>query len=141
MTPGPLTPRLLTPRLGRAYRATRYAVDDIPVRIGRRSPRLDPPGSDGAGFDRRGPIVLLTAWNPRSRRMPQGWNHRMQDRLRAHLRRRTVRDADGRLRRWREAHVAVQADPRWCLVLARRFRQHAIVVILRHQPVRLVMLD
>ncbi len=121
----------MTAALLRAYRATRYTVDGIPVRIGQRAPRLDG----------RGPIVLLTAWNPRSRQMPEGWNRRMQVRLRAHLWRRAVRDADGGLRRWWEAHVAVRADPRWCLVLARRFRQRAIVVVPRRQPVRLEVVD
>lgn len=29
--------------------------------------------------------VFVTAWNPLSRRMPDGWNHRMQQRLQAYL--------------------------------------------------------
>lgn len=120
----------MTPALLRAYRATRYTVEDIPVRIGRRAPALDGPGA----------LVLLTAWNPRSRRMPDRWNRRMQARLRVHLRRRVVREAEGALGQWREAHLAVRADPRWCMVLVRRFRQRAIVVVLPWQPVRLVFL-
>lgn len=120
----------MTPALLRAYRATLYAVETIPVRVGRRAP----------GLDGHGPVVLLTAWNPLSRRMPLGWNHRMQLRLRAHLRGRAVREADGALREWREAHLAVRADPRWCAVLARRFRQRAIVVVRPRHPARLVFL-
>jgi hypothetical protein len=117
-----------SPALLRAYRLTRYAVGAAELRIGRRAPLA------------ARHAVLLTAWNPLSRRMPPGWNQRMQARLRAHLRRLPVLEADGRLGRWQEAHLCVLADPRPCRVMARRFRQHAIVVLARRQPARLVLL-
>lgn len=126
----------LHPALLRAYRATRYAVGTSPVRIGRRAPDLD----TLLRLFGQCQAALITAWNPLSRRMPEAWNHRMQHRLRMCVRRWTVREAAGSLGRWREAHLCVLADPRPCLVLARRFRQRAIVVLRRGQPVRLVVL-
>ncbi len=112
-------------RLLTAYRRTVYRVGDDTVRIGRRTPLLG---------------TLLTAWNPMSRRMPLGWNHRMQSRLRAHARRWPVTDAAGGLGTWHEDHLLVMADPRPSRVLARRFRQRAIVILLPGRPARLCIL-
>src|ERR1700760_4156365 len=94
------------PRLARAYRDTAYRVDGVVVRIGRRCP--------DALFDRLNgrAAVLLTAWNPLSCRMPDGWNHRMQRNLRLYLRRFVVLEAQGSLHRWREAMLLVAGDPR-----------------------------
>ena len=69
----------------------------------------------------------MTAWNPRSRRMPEGWNRRMQQRLRQRLRRFTVVEAEGSLRRWHEAMLLVAGDPRPVTRLAILFRQRAVV--------------
>lgn len=113
------------PRLLACYRQTLYRVGDHTVRIGRRTPL-------------RG--TLLTAWNPMSRRMPLGWNQRMQSRLRARARRWPVTDATGGLGTWREDHLLVTADPRLCQTLARRFRQRATILLLPHRPARLCIL-
>lgn len=115
----------IPPRLLRSYRDTLYRVGNHDIRIGRRSPL--------AG-------VLMTAWNPMSRRMPSGWNHRMQTRLRQRLRRWRVTAGNGGLRAWHEDHLLVTADPRLCRTLARLFRQRSIVVLRPRQPVRLCVL-
>lgn len=116
---------MIPPRLLLLYRRTMYRVGAHDVRIGRPTPLLG---------------VLLTAWNPMSRRMPPGWNHRMQARLRERLRRWPVTDASGGLGTWHEEHVLVTADPRPSRILARRFRQRAILLLRPRQPVRLCVL-
>jgi hypothetical protein len=101
------------------------------LRIGRRAP--------AALFAHLGcrEGAFVTAWNPRSHRMPDGWNQRMQQRLCERLRRYVVLPADGSLGRWHEAHLLVGGDSRRALRLARIFRQHAIVVLRRGQRARL----
>ena len=101
------------------------------MRIGRRVPDVL--------FDRLNArvAVFLTAWNPLSRRMPDGWNHRMQVHLRRRLRRCVVLDAEGSLHRWREAMLLAAGDPRPHVQLAARFRQCAVVIIRRGHGVRL----
>jgi hypothetical protein len=125
-----------SPGLLRAYRLTQYRADGVPIRIGRRSAALD-------DLLRRAQVrsgVLLSAWNPLSRRMPGGWNRRAERRLAAWLRRHRTRPADGRLGRWQEAHVLLLGDPRPGLGLARRFRQRAVVLLMRGRAPRLVLL-
>ena len=73
--------------------------------------------------------AFITAWNPCSHRMPDGWNHRMQQRLRERLRRHQTAPAESVLRNWREDMLFVRADPRQVLRLARLFRQRAIVAL------------
>jgi hypothetical protein len=104
------------------------------VRIGRRAPE--------ALFARVGArgATLMTAWNPTSRRMPEGWNHRMQRRLRQCLRRFKILDAEGSLHRWHEAMLLVAGDPRPVVRLAVRFRQRAVVMLRRGRKVRLRLL-
>jgi hypothetical protein len=130
-------PGAVTPRLLRAYRASDYSVGVVVVRIGRRSAAMD------ALLARLGArtSVFVTAWNPLSRRMPVGWNKRMQRRLSERLRRYVSLPASGSLRRWSEAHLLVVADARPVMRLARIFRQRGLVVLARHQPARLVLLD
>jgi hypothetical protein len=120
----------MTPTLLRAFRATDYEAAGIVVRVGRRSPALDTllPG----------PAAFLTAWNPMSRRMPPGWNARMQRALRRRLGCRVLAEGEGRLGRWAEAHMLAAADPRRLAVLARQFRQHAILVVAPGRPARLL---
>ena len=115
----------IPPRLLACYRQTLYRVGGHIVRIGRRTAL-------------RG--TLLTAWNPMSRRMPRGWNLRMQTRLRDHLRRWPVTDATGGLGAWHEDHLLVDTDARPCRVLARRFRQRATLLLRPHRPARLCIL-
>jgi hypothetical protein len=118
----------MTPRLLRAFRATRYEAAGRVVRIGARH---DLPLAGPAGF--------ITAWNPLSRRMPPGWNARMQERLRA-LAPAILAEGFGRGRGWAEAHLLVAADPRRIAVLARRFRQHAVVLVAPRRTARLLIL-
>lgn len=126
----------VSPGLMRAYRLTTYRAAGISFRIGRRSSALD---SLLLGADARH-AVLLSAWNPLSRRMPDGWNRVAERRLRDRLRRDIVWEAEGRLGRWREAHVLLASDPRRGLRLARLFRQSAVVVLGRGQVPRLCLL-
>jgi hypothetical protein len=118
----------------RAYRLTQYSAVGFEIRIGRRVP--------DALFDRLGArdAALVTAWNPRSRRMPDGWNRHMQRRLRQRLRRFVVLEAEGSLRRWREAMLLVAGDPRPHVRTVARFRQRAVVILRRGQKARLRLL-
>jgi Protein of unknown function (DUF3293) len=117
-----------------AYRQTDYQVAGTTVRIGRRVPdRLFALVNARVG-------VFITAWNPRSRRMPDGWNRRRQQCLRQCLRRFTVLDAEGSLRRWREAMLLVAGDPRPLIRIAACFRQHGVAILRRGQKTRLRLL-
>jgi len=102
--------------------------------IGRQAPN--------ALFTRLGArrATLVTAWNPRSRRMPDGWNRRMQQQLRQRLRRFRVVDAAGSLRRWHEPMLLVAGDARPVVRIAGWFRQHAVVSVRRGDRVRLRLL-
>jgi hypothetical protein len=117
----------VTPKLLAAYRRTLYVVGDKAVRIGQRS--------------EAGNAVLITAWNPHSRRMPAGWNQRMQTRLIERLRSTQYAPATGAGRRWAEDHVMVAMPVAKAAVLARRFRQNAIVVLRRGQKTTLLILN
>jgi hypothetical protein len=126
----------LPPALLRAYRQTLYRTTGITVRIGRRGEAMDrllsAHGVRTAAF--------ITAFNPGSRLRPARWNRRMQARLHQALRRRTALPAAGSLRFWSEDHWLVFGDVRPMQILARRFRQTAIVVVARRQPARLVFI-
>jgi hypothetical protein len=123
----------MTPKLLRAYRSTRYEADGISVFVGQRSDAMD------ALLRRYGARVgaFVTAWNPMSRRMPRGWNDRMQGALLERLRRMAVLPAEGSWRGWQEAHLMVLAAPAYAGVVARLFRQRAVVVAQFGQPLRL----
>jgi hypothetical protein len=125
------TTRPIPPRLLRAYRDTAYRADGIAVRIGQRCP--------DALFERLNAqaAVVLTAWNPLSRRMPDGWNRRMQGRLRTCLRRLVVREAESSLHRWHEEMLVVAGDPRPFIRCTARFRQRAVVILRRGHKARL----
>lgn len=122
--------------LHRAYRAAEYRVGAVRLRIGRRSAALD--GLFGV-WGRR-VAVLLTAWNPRSRRRPEGINTRMMDRLGTWLRRVAVTPAESGEGRWRETQLCAACAPAWAARLARRFGQAAIVVLRAGQAPRLLPL-
>jgi hypothetical protein len=125
---------VIPPRLLRAYRGTVYRAEGTEVRVGRRCPRKLLERLDART------AVFLTAWNPRSRRMPAGWNHRMQRKLRPWLRRFKVVEAQGSLSRWHEAMLLVAGDPRPVARIALRFRQRAVVVLRYRASVRLWLL-
>jgi hypothetical protein len=118
----------------RAYRLTQYRAMGIGFRIGQRAP--------DAIFTRTGTrtATLITAWNPWSRRRPDGYNERMQEALRQRLRRSAVAEAEGTLYRWHEAMLLASGDPRPPIRLAAHFRQIAVVILRRGQNVRLRLL-
>jgi Protein of unknown function (DUF3293) len=123
----------LRPVLLRAYRDTCYEAAGVQIRIGIHSAATDrlllTHGARSA--------ALITAYNPRSRRMPLAWNRRMQVRLLQALRLRRVLPARGFLGQWSEAHLLVFGAPRQVRRLAWRFRQYAIVIVRLGQPSRL----
>lgn len=82
--------------------------------------------------------VLLTAWNPGSRRMAEGWNLRMQRALGTCLHGYAIVQAEGTWRTWREAHLLVIGSVPPLIGIARRFRQRAVVVLARRRPALLV---
>jgi hypothetical protein len=124
----------LPAQLLNAYRQTSYLAGKVEVRIARRSSAMDELlTAHGA---RAG--VFVTAWNPLSRRMPPGWNRRMQQRLKQRLQRYSTVPAEGAWRLWHEQHLLLFADPRIGLKLARTFRQAAIVVVKRGQSAALM---
>ncbi len=81
--------------------------------------------------------VLVTACNPRSRRKPAGWNARMMHRLREWVRHRTVVPGESGTGLWREPQCLVTCAPAWGIRVARRFGQHALLVLRRRHPPRL----
>ena len=119
----------MSPHLRRLYRRTDYVVGiGPPIRIGRRTFLV----REGA---------LLTAANPRSRRMPDGWNARMNRALAETARRLLPVPAEGRLGDWREEGFLIEAPVARAAVLGRRFRQNALVVVRRGQRARLLLLE
>lgn len=127
-------------RLRAAYRRARYEAGGVPVRIGRRSPRLDALLACFGG--RRGALAggLVTAWNPLGRRLSERENRRRQERLDRAIRHLPSLPAASGEGRWREDQRLVLAPPRWLAVLGRRFRQNAVVVLARGRPPRLLWL-
>jgi Protein of unknown function (DUF3293) len=122
--------------LRQAYRATEYRAAGLILRIGRRSGGLDGLLS-GMGARE---AVLITAWNPHSRRVPAAGNARMMQRLQAALRRHTALPAESGAGRWIEAQFLAACPAAWAGVLARRFRQNAMVVLRPGQKPRLRVL-
>jgi hypothetical protein len=125
----------MRPALLGAFRKTYYEAAGTKIRVDRRSVTMDrlllTYGSRAA--------VFITAYNPFSRKMPFGRNERMQMRLLEAVRRRPVLFGTGSLGRWSEAHLLVFGDPRPMQRLARRYRQHGIVIVRLRQAARLVI--
>ena len=121
----------MTPKLARAFCASRYEAGGVAIRIGEAGAAL---------LARHGArqACFVTAWNPFSRAMPRGWNERMQRALRQASRGRVLGEGFGRGRGWAEHHLLVEGDPRRIRVLARRFRQFAIVAVLVRGKARLI---
>lgn len=127
-------PPRLRPPLLRAYRMTVYTTAGITVRIGRRSAAMD----RLLLLHRQRQAALITAFNPFSRPTPAGRNERMQARLTLEASRRIILPASGSWRRWSESHLTVFGSFRWTAVLARKYRQHAIVILRLRQPALLL---
>ena len=117
------------PALRRGWRLTRYAAGAASVRLGRPAPALDAVLVRARVRE----AAFVGAWNPLGRRRPLAWNRAMLDRLRGLARRAGIafRDGEGRAERpaWAEEHLLLLGDPRRAAVLARRFRQHAILCV------------
>ncbi len=126
----------LPAHLATAYRRARYRVAGLDLAIGRRSAALDGVLTGLRARD----AVLITAWNPASRRMPPGWNARMMAALRRRLGSTPCLPAAGAGAGWCEEHVLATGDRRRLAKLARLFRQAAIVVLRRGQEIRLLPL-
>ena len=124
---------MCSPHLVRAFHATSYSAGDAVAHVGRRCPALDAVLRPCGG-------AFITAWNPWGRRMQLGWNRRANGALLLRLHGLTRLAGAGEGRGWREEHWLVVTDPRRAAVLARRFRQAAIVTLRRGQPARLMML-
>lgn len=125
------------PRLARGWRVTAYEAAGAVARLGRRSPAVDALLTE-AGVQEG---AFIGAWNPLSRAMPRRWNDRALARLRRTARMPFAQGA-GRAARpaWVEDHLLVFGDIRRIIVLARRFRQHAILRVHLRAPARLLVL-
>jgi hypothetical protein len=128
------------PRLARGWRITAYEAAGAVARLGRRSRAVD---ALLAGARVR-QAAFVGAWNPFSRAMPRRWNDRMLDRLRGLARRLGLRFLEGRGHAarpaWAEDHLLILGDLRPVIVLARRFRQHAILRVRLRAPHHLLVL-
>ena len=112
-----------SPAILRAYTMSRYVAGGVVARVGSRAEGLRPDQARAA-------LVFLGACNPCGRRHPDAWNARMMRQMRSVLRRICFIEATGSLGRWSEDMVMAAMDPRRAAVIARRFRQNAIVVVL-----------
>jgi hypothetical protein len=126
----------MPPHLLHAYRASAYRAAGLDLRIGRRSVALD---GLLAGMRAR-QAVLITACNPRSRRMPPGWNARMMARLHAVLNRRTAYPAESGRGLWVESQFLAACPEAWATRVARHFRQTAVVALRPGRAPRLLVL-
>jgi hypothetical protein len=120
--------------MDRGYRLTRYAAGLIAVRVGEPSESADA----WLAKHRAASAVLLTAWNPMSRPMPEAWNRRAHGRLLRRLGRRPRAEGTSGTADWQELTVAVPGDERFGRRLARHFRQRAFVLLRRGRPALLV---
>lgn len=133
-------PMPVGPGLARGWRITAFEAAGAVARLGRRSR-----GTDrllmAAGV-REGAFV--GAWNPLSRQRPEAWNKAMLDRLRGLVRRAGIpfHEGSGSAARpaWAEEHLLLCADLRRCAAFARRFRQHAVLVVRLRAAARLRVL-
>ena len=82
--------------------------------------------------------VFIAAGNPFSQRKPEGWNARRHAALRERLRGLPYVEGKGGAGRWWEAHCFIGMDARRGAVLARRFRQMAMVALRRGGRARLI---
>lgn len=125
------------PRLIRGWRITAFEAGGAVARLGRRSVAVD--RLLVVARARQG--AFIGAWNPISRAMPRGWNDRALARLRRCARMRFI-EGSGHAARppWAEEHLLMLGDTRRIAVLARRFRQHAILRVRLRDASRLLVL-
>ena len=111
------------------------------------------PRPDGVRIDAALVRRLISLQFPRWADLPVrpveagGWDNRtfrlgprMTARLLAAAKRLPFAEGEGRARGWSERHLLLAADPRRAAVLARRFRQSAVVVVRSGAPARLILL-
>ncbi len=116
------------------YRASCYFAGAYLARIGQRAPALD-------ALLRHWRVqegVFIAAGNPRSRRMPAGWNARRHAALRERLRGLPYAEGKGGAKRWWEAHCFIGICAARGKRLARLFRQNAMVALRRGAKARLI---
>ena len=111
-----------SPATLRAYTMSRYSAGGVVAHVGT-------PAKGRRPDQARTTLVFLGACNPGGRRYPDGWNARMMQRLRDALGRTRFVDGAGGLHRWSEAMLMASMDPRRAVVVARRFRQNAVVLV------------
>ena len=133
-------PLAVGPRLARGWRISAYEAGGAGARLGRRSVPVD--ALRVAAGVRHGAFV--GAWNPLSRAMPRRWNDRALARLRGLARRggRCFIEGCGHAAKppWSEDHLLMLGDLRPITILARRFRQHAILRVRLRAPSRMLVL-
>ena len=122
--------------LEQAYRRSVFRAGPVVAQVGRRSPSANE--WLAAMSAREG--AMVTAWNPMSRRHPPGWNDRAQAALRAATRRWPTAEGSSGTKHWQEHNLLLARDARAIAVMARRFRQAAILVLRRGQRARLLWL-
>ncbi|MBM9403128.1 DUF3293 domain-containing protein [Gluconacetobacter azotocaptans] len=127
--------RPVDPATARAYRRSLYRAGGLAVQPGCR-----PGGRPGWWRGRRGDVVFVSACNPGGRRRPDGWNRRMMARLAEHLSGVPHCGGEGTLGAWSEALYAVAFPLARGRVVARRFRQNAVLALRDGQAARLVFL-
>jgi len=127
-------------RLARGWRHTRFEAGGAVARLGRRSRTIDRLLCDAGAV--RGAFV--GAWNPCSRVAPVWRNRRALARLQAFAGRLGIawRAGTGSAVRpaWSEAHLLLFGDWRRAVVLARRFGQHAVLLVRRGGRARIRVL-
>lgn len=117
----------------RAWAATIYRAGAAEGRIGRRSPALDAVLRDWGLW--RG--SFLTAWNPWGRPAGPARNARLQARLEGETRNLPRLAGDCGAGGWSERTLFLGAHPSRVAALARKYRQAAVVHMLRGRPLRL----
>lgn len=134
----------LRPSLARAYRATAYAVarpggQDLVL----HPDRYDPAADSWLQAERVTQAVLLTAWNPASRRCSTQENHAADMALKHWLDKWGYRWLPAEYRgadpAWTEIGVAIPGLPRRIgIALARRLGQNALLFTRLGSPARLI---
>ncbi len=119
-----------------AYKRVAYRAVGRCWHIGRKAQDLD---GVLAGMGVR-QAVLMTAWNPRGKRLPAARNERRMRALHASLSRVRTYGASSGDGRWVEAQFLAALPAARASVLARRFGQNAIVLLARARRPRLLVL-
>lgn len=115
------------------YQKSLYKAGSVIVRIGHYPLHLP-------NRFRKKVLVMFSAYNPGGRIKADGWNQRMMRKLKLHLSGYKYVKGYGSLRRFSEPLFMVEMNPLKAKVIARKFRQNAMVVIQYQRLSRLVFL-